>query len=80
MVTRTIFKSMAHKATIMPNLDNPFLMRINQSVHILIRSCYHIIISVTSYMFRAPTVAIFREVFIEGILYRTLKQFTNIKS
>jgi len=40
---------------------------------------YYIITSIASYMFRPPIVAIFREVFCEGILHRTLKKFTNIK-
>ena len=40
---------------------------------------YYIIISIASYTFRLPIVAIFREVFFEGILHWTLKQFTNIK-
>ena len=39
--------------------------------------CY-IIMSVASYMFRPLIVAIFREGFLEGILQRTLKEFTNI--
>jgi len=30
-------------------------------------------------MFWPPTVAIFMELFFEGTLHRTLKQFTNIK-
>ena len=40
---------------------------------------YYIIISVASYMFWPPVVAIFREVFLEAVLHRMLKQFTNIK-
>jgi len=38
-----------------------------------------IIISVAFYMFRPSIVAIFREVFLEGIISRTLQQFTNMK-
>jgi len=34
---------------------------------------YYIVINTAYYMFRPPTVAIFREVFFGGILYRTLK-------
>ena len=37
------------------------------------------IISVDSYMFRPPTVAIFRELFLKDILRSKSKQFTNIK-
>jgi len=36
-------------------------------------------ISVAPYMFRLPTVAIFREVSFEGILHGTFKQVINIK-
>jgi len=36
-------------------------------------------ISVASYMFRLPTVAIFREVFFEGLLHGTFKEVINIK-
>ena len=38
---------------------------------------YYIIIIVASYVFRVPFVAVFMEVFVEGIFHRTLKQFTN---
>jgi len=36
-------------------------------------------ISLASYMFRPPVLPIFREVFFEGILQRTLKPLTYIK-
>jgi len=36
-------------------------------------------ISVASYMFRLPIVAIFREVFFEGILHGTFQQVINTK-
>jgi len=39
--------------------------------------CY-IMMSVASYMFRPLIVAILREVFFEGLLSRTFKEFTNI--
>jgi len=38
---------------------------------------YYITISVAFYMFQPPIVAIFREVFLEVILRRMLKRFTN---
>ena len=38
----------------------------------------YITISVASYTFRPLIVAIFREVFSEGVLHRTLKNFTDI--
>ena len=40
---------------------------------------YYIIISIASYTFRPPTVAILRGVFFEGILHWTLQQFADIK-
>jgi hypothetical protein len=40
---------------------------------------YYIRIIVDSYMFRPPILAIFMEVFLEGIVHRTLQQFTIIK-
>ena len=40
---------------------------------------YYVTLSVACYMLRPPTVAIFREVFCEGILHRTVTQFTNVK-
>ena len=46
---------------------------------ILIHVFYYIIISIASYMFWPPVVAIFREVFSEGILHGMLKYFANIK-
>ena len=38
-----------------------------------------IINSVACYMFRPPVVAIFREVFLEGILHKALKHFASLK-
>ena len=42
---------------------------INQQVHMWV---FNIKIGVDWYMFRPPIVAIFREMFLEGILYRTI--------
>jgi len=38
---------------------------------------YYIVISANCYVFRLPIVAVFREVFFEGILHRMFKQFTD---
>jgi hypothetical protein len=40
---------------------------------------YYIAISVASYMFRLPIVAIYREVFFEGILHGTFQEVINVK-
>jgi len=40
---------------------------------------YYIVIIVDSYVFRESIVVFFMGVFFEGMLHRTLKQFTNMK-
>jgi ABC-type siderophore export system fused ATPase/permease subunit len=50
----------------------------NQQVHMQVRRS--IIISLATCMFRPHIVAIFRKVFFERILHRTLEKYTNIKS
>jgi len=49
----------------------------NQQVHMLLYR--FIIFSVACYVFRPYIVAIFREVFFQGILHRTLKQCKSIE-
>jgi len=38
---------------------------------------YYTIITVASYMFQVLIVTIFREAFVQGILHKTLKEFTK---
>ena len=61
-----------------PYLTHFFLMRNNQQVHMQV--CIFIIISVAIYVFRPRIVAIFKEVFFEGILHRTLEKIHKYKT
>jgi len=71
-----ILQSMIKKSA--ENMYTSYLMTNNQQVHIQIE-IYYCVFSVACYIFRPPIVAIFREVFFEGILQSMIKKSIEYK-